>query len=86
MVGIGRESSTSSTEVPTTSGESHPARKTRKPGNDHQGPIGGLPFLSQKLKKAGFDLKPIKLIMYAWRPSTKKIYIQHVCVNGHSTV
>ena len=41
-------------------------------------PIGGIPFVGNKLLKAGFDRETVDLVLDAWRPSTKKVYSNYL--------
>ena len=41
-------------------------------------PIGGIPFVGKKLLKLGYDIETVKLILDAWRPSTKKLYAMYL--------
>ena len=41
-------------------------------------PTGGMPFLSEKLTRLGYDKKTVDLMMSAWRPGTKKVYTTYL--------
>ena len=43
-----------------------------------QMPLGGLPVFGKALLTKGFDKATVKLIMDAWRPSTKKLYSTYI--------
>ena len=62
------------TTLPAKGGQSAQPRETYKKRGRQELPTGGLPLVARKLRVECYDEGTIKLVLDAWRPSTKKSY------------
>ena len=74
MVQPAHEQLREKTKVSQSKRKSNPARKPQQSSAVKPMPLGGMPFVGEKLLRQGFDRPTVDLMMKAYRDSTKKSY------------